>query len=187
MISGFKHRSQGYTYFFIVNTSFFHHQAFCNHDIDQVLQKYVVFSTRWVKAKFNSSTHNRAAEWYQVWLGGYLYANKLYSPPEMYFIQLNAFLQWPWNLLDIICIYDQVFNLIISYCNRYWNLCIFGVWDKWCIWTNFHDFILRTTMWPGTPLIPLWISNYIHYKVWHEITYPLWTSMLNHLSLGKDK
>ena len=24
----------------------------------------------------------------------------------------------------------------------------------------------------GLTLIPAWISNYIHYKVWDEITYP---------------
>ena len=24
----------------------------------------------------------------------------------------------------------------------------------------------------GLYLIPAWIHNYIHYKVWHEITYP---------------
>ena len=26
--------------------------------------------------------------------------------------------------------------------------------------------------WHGLTLIPAWISNYIHYKVWDEITYP---------------
>ena len=26
--------------------------------------------------------------------------------------------------------------------------------------------------WHGLTLIPAWISNYIHYKLWDEITYP---------------
>ena len=26
--------------------------------------------------------------------------------------------------------------------------------------------------WHGLTLIPAWISNYIHYNVWDEITYP---------------
>ena len=26
--------------------------------------------------------------------------------------------------------------------------------------------------WHGLTLIPAWVSNYIHYKVWDDITYP---------------
>ena len=32
------------------------------------------------------------------------------------------------------------------------------------IWGSFY--------WYGSTLIPAWISNYIHYKAWDEITYP---------------
>ena len=28
--------------------------------------------------------------------------------------------------------------------------------------------------WHGLTIIPAWISNYIYYEVWDEITYPLW-------------
>ena len=31
------------------------------------------------------------------------------------------------------------------------------------------------------------ISNYIHYKVWDEITYPFLTSTVRRWSLGRDK
>ena len=34
-------------------------------------------------------------------------------------------------------------------------------------------------------LIPAWISNYIHYNVWDEITYPFLN--FNGASLGMDK
>ena len=33
-----------------------------------------------------------------------------------------------------------------------------------CIWGPFYQH--------GLTLIPIWISNYIQYKVWDEITYP---------------
>ena len=36
-------------------------------------------------------------------------------------------------------------------------------------------FVLYTSgpfYWHGLPLIPVWICNYIHYKVWDEITHP---------------
>ena len=36
--------------------------------------------------------------------------------------------------------------------------------------------------WHGLTLMPTWISNYTHYKVWDEITYPF----LN-WSFGMDK
>ena len=37
----------------------------------------------------------------------------------------------------------------------------------------------------GLTLIPAWISNYIYYKVWDEITYPFLTC--NRWRLGIDK
>ena len=39
----------------------------------------------------------------------------------------------------------------------------------WCIktWTAVAAFTKN-----GLTLIPAWISNYIHYNVWDEITYP---------------
>ena len=40
----------------------------------------------------------------------------------------------------------------------------------------------------GINLIPAWISNRIHYKLWHEITYLFQiTSQCSHWSLGRDK
>ena len=41
----------------------------------------------------------------------------------------------------------------------------------------------------GLTLIPAWISNYIHYKVWDEITsyYHSYTELRNRWSLGMDK
>ena len=29
-----------------------------------------------------------------------------------------------------------------------------------------------TIIYPGLTLIPVWISNYMHHKVWDELTYP---------------
>ena len=55
---------------------------------------------------------------------------------------------------------------------------------KWGIMIQFYqgnDYIFKwlyldqkfwTFRWDGLTLIPAWISNYIHYKVWGEITYP---------------
>ena len=40
----------------------------------------------------------------------------------------------------------------------------------WNIWLKMHRGPLRYRA-PFT-LIPAWISNYIHYKMWYEITYP---------------
>ena len=37
----------------------------------------------------------------------------------------------------------------------------------------------------GLTLIPAWISNYIHYKLWDEITYPFLN--FNRWNLGMDK
>ena len=31
---------------------------------------------------------------------------------------------------------------------------------------------LKDNVWLQYPLLPAWISNYIHYNVWDEITYP---------------
>ena len=40
----------------------------------------------------------------------------------------------------------------------------------------------------GLTVIPVWISNYIHCKVWDEITYPFLNfNGCNHRSLGMDK
>ena len=43
--------------------------------------------------------------------------------------------------------------------------------------TNFDmfsfDFSWGPFYWHGLTLIPAWISDYIHYKVWYEIIYPL--------------
>ena len=42
--------------------------------------------------------------------------------------------------------------------------------------------------WHGLTLIPAWISNYIHYKVWDVITYPIpKLQRLRRWSLGMDK
>ena len=33
--------------------------------------------------------------------------------------------------------------------------------------------IMGPFYWDGLPYIPTWISNYIYYEMWDEITYPL--------------
>ena len=50
---------------------------------------------------------------------------------------------------------------------KLWDITITNVPQfPWCL-----IFYLQ---WHGLTLIPAWISNYIHYKVWDEITYPCW-------------
>ena len=39
----------------------------------------------------------------------------------------------------------------------------------------------------GLTLILAWISNYIHYKLWDEITYPFLNFNCNRWSFGMDK
>ena len=51
-----------------------------------------------------------------------------------------------------------------------------------------HQSILAATLQSVCPnLIPAWISNYIHYKVWGEITNPFPTSTVEPLKFGKGK
>ena len=42
-------------------------------------------------------------------------------------------------------------------------------WGSWCV----HEFkAQRTLLRDGLTLIPIWVSNHMHSKVWDEITYP---------------
>ena len=50
-------------------------------------------------------------------------------------------------------------NLPIQYLLLYWSMMRQNIWAPF----YYH----------GLTLIPAWISNYIHYNVWDEITYPI--------------
>ena len=40
--------------------------------------------------------------------------------------------------------------------------------------------------WHGLTLISAWISNYIHYEVWYEITYPFLNFNVQPLKFGNE-
>ena len=72
------------------------------------------------------------------------------------------------------------------------NYCHNDVYTK-SDWCNVNDRKIPTTQLnyrgPFTniaTLIPAWISNYIHYKVWDEITYPI-PKLQRCWSLGMEK
>ena len=74
-----------------------------------------------------------------------------------------------------LLIWKQAFSLFLSQSD----------WERlWCVdhcWSSFNRrhhsciscfYSWGLFYWHGLTLIPAWISNYIHYKLWDEITYP---------------
>ena len=55
--------------------------------------------------------------------------------------------------------------------------------------TQFPDAYMRhqgDMSWPGLSLIPVWISNYIYYNVWDEITFPFPPFALYHTPANSE-
>ena len=78
---------------------------------------------------------------------------------------------------------------------EYWKRAVISLVMHICITNHPISFVaagddqVKTTSGPfylhGLTLISAWISNYIHYKLWDEITYPLLN--FNGTSLGMNK
>ena len=67
-----------------------------------------------------------------------------------------------------------------------WQVILVGlIYDWWSMNEPFAS--MGPFYWHGLTLIPAWISNCIHYKVWDEINYPFSFNGCNRWSLGTDK
>ena len=99
---------------------------------------------------YDYATHHR---WPSVYL--------LLSHPQPQFLQQTPF-QHDWGIIWNIVLWAHRVSLVVS-AHVPQNL-IYRCFEV-CPNDSFTTWVIST-------LIPVWISNYIHYKVWDEITYP---------------
>ena len=108
--------------------------------------------------------------WYAGWRQGYLYARCgrrqfrwSYVLPVLKFIDhITIYFHgiFPTNdVCTVLAVISLEIQIVYSlYFHHKWEHC-----EVHCLWPLLLTWIT---------LIPAWISNYIHYKVWDEITYP---------------